>query len=300
MARTDTRYRIAFNRLLDLCADRQVEDLLPSELVLATDMNVSRTVVRSALQTLHERGIVKWEGREKRVMRAPVQGDRLNVDDETISVEELETQFLDWILRFDVPPGTALNVTKLSKRFSVAPHTLQEFLASLSRFGLVERRPRGGWRLVGFTLDFALELSDFRQIIELNAVRHVVALPPSHGIWAAIDRLEAEHHQLLETIETNYHAFSKLDGAFHAALCGVVKNRFTAEFQKVVSMIFHYHYQWNKDSECERNSAAIKEHLHLIDALRSRDEATALASAKQHLETSKRTLIDSLRLHNLV
>jgi DNA-binding GntR family transcriptional regulator len=50
------------------------------------------------------------------------------------------------VLRFDVAPGTVLDVADLSRRFRVPPTMLQEFLASLQRFGLVERRPRGGWR----------------------------------------------------------------------------------------------------------------------------------------------------------
>lgn len=298
MARTDTRYRMTFNRLLGLCRTLGPKSRLPSELMLAAEMNVSRTVVRSALQTLDERGIIRWEGREKCIIREPDLAERLSLGEETISPEELERRFLDWILRFDVPPGTALNVTQLSKRFSVAPHTLQEFLASLSRFGLVERRSRGGWRLLGFTLDFAVELSDFRMMIELNAVQHLVGLPSEHPIWRRLDAFEARHHALLTRLETDFHDFSQLDGEFHVALCGVVKNRFADEFQKVISLIFHYHYQWEKAGERDRNEAAIGEHLKLIDALRSGEPERALSTAREHLATSRETLLASLKVHN--
>jgi hypothetical protein len=32
-------------------------------------------------------------------------------------------------------------------------------------------------------------------------------------------------------------------------------------FYDLISMIFHYHYQWNKRDEKQRNIAAMREHL---------------------------------------
>ena len=43
MARTDERFREAYNQLLDYCAGRQAGDQLPAELALAQQLEVSRT-----------------------------------------------------------------------------------------------------------------------------------------------------------------------------------------------------------------------------------------------------------------
>lgn len=300
MARTDERFRIAYNAMLDYCDTLKPGDQLPAELGLAAHLDVSRTVVRTTLEKLDAEGLIRWKGREKTLLRLPVAADRLQVQSYPMSTEELERQFLDWVLRFDVPPGTALNVTELARNFGVPAHSLQEFLASLSRFGLVRRRPRGGWKLVGFTRDYAIELSDFRMMLELNAVSQLVALPTDHSIWAQLATLEAEHHALSEEIGHRYHDFSQLDERFHTTLGSVVRNRFVAEFQKVITLVFHYHYQWDKKDELERNQAAITEHLRLIEALTDRNEAAALAAARDHLSTSKQTLLSSLRSHALV
>ena len=72
-----------------------------------------------------------------------------------------------------------------------------------------------------------------------------------------------------------------------------------AEFQKVISQIFHYHYMWDKTQEKQRNGAAIQDHLAIIDALEARDAGRALDAARQHLRTSKSTLLSSLRHHDL-
>ncbi len=300
MARTDTRFRIAHNALLDLLAEEEVGAALPSEVRLGQALGVSRTVVRGVLARLDAEGVIRRGlGRDKTLLRAPRRSDRLPEPADSVSLEELESRFLDWVLRFDVPADTPLNVAQLSKQFSTPPHLLQEFLATLSVSGLVERRPRGGWRLLGFTPDFAVELSDLRLLLETHAVRCLTQLPRDHPVWAELDRLEAGHRDLLGRIETDFHDFSRLDGRFHATITGVVRNRFFAQVQKVISLIFHYHYQWDKTAERQRNEAAINEHLRLIDAMRSGDPDDAAEAARAHLATSKETLLGSLRSHRL-
>ncbi|MGO4907401.1 FCD domain-containing protein [Pseudorhodobacter sp. W20_MBD10_FR17] len=300
MARTDERFRTAFNDCLTLIAQHKVGDSLVAETALAERLKVSRTIVRAVLTALCDGGIVRWQGRSKTILRLPVKEDRLPLRGDYVPRDMLERRFLEWVLRFDVPAGTPLNVAKLAKEFSVPPHALQEFLSGLSQSGLVARRPRGGWLLLGFTASYAIELSELRVLLELNAVRKLVHLPKTHAIWPELDALEHQHHDLAERIDTDFHDFSRLDGAFHLALNSVVENRFVSQFQKSISLIFHYHYQWDKRMERHRNEAAIAEHLTLISALKAGDEVAAVAAALAHLRTSKATLLGSLRGNELI
>ncbi|TCT31772.1 GntR family transcriptional regulator [Martelella mediterranea] len=299
MARSDTRFRTAYNRLLDYCETWPVGAAIPAETSLSEVADVSRTVVRRCLSRMQEQGLISWEGREKHMLRKPVDADRIKIAQPDIPSDDLEQRFLDWILRFDVPADTPLSVADLSRTFGVPQHEIKEFLAGLSRFGLVARRKKGGWTLRGFTMEFAVELSDFRSILELNAVNQAVEAPVDHPIWARLAALRTAHIALQQSIETDYHEFSKLDEAFHAAINSIVKNRFVEEFQKVISLIFHYHYMWDKTDEKARNAAAIGEHLAIIDALERRDAAAARDAASRHLRTSKTTLLSSLRDHEL-
>jgi DNA-binding GntR family transcriptional regulator len=299
VARTDIRFRAAYNQTLTSLAELAPGASLPSELKLAEELKVSRTVVRSVLQRLVASGIVQLEGRAKPLLRATTSADFLPEPDEYASLSELEGRFLDWVLRFDVPAETPLNVAQLAKQFSVPPHLLQEFLASLSHFGLVERRQRGGWRLLGFTLDYAMELSDLRMLLEVNAVRAACALPEDHPLWAALEDLDQRHLHLLSRIDTDFRDFSRLDEKFHSTLNSVVKNRFVSHFQRVISLIFHYHYQWDKSFQRDRNRAAIGEHRLIIAAVRERDADQAQAAMQAHLATSKKTLISSFRVNRL-
>ncbi|SFD83040.1 GntR family transcriptional regulator [Roseivivax sediminis] len=299
MARSDTRYRQAYNRLLDFCGTLPVGASVPAETELGEIANVSRTVIRRCLSRLEERKVISWDGREKRLLRRPTDADRVELADSRVSTADLEQRFLDWVLRFDVPADTPLSVAELSRTFGVPQHELKEFLAGLSRFGLVARRRQGGWMLRGFTRDFAVELSDFRAVLELNAVEQAAEAPVDHPIWPRLEALRAEHLDLAARIDSDFHAFSKLDETFHKTINSVVRNRFIEEFQKVISLIFHYHYLWDKTEEKDRNAAAIAEHLAIIDALEARDADAAREAARRHLRTSKTTLLSSLRHHEL-
>ena len=297
MARSDTRFREAYNAILDATEAMSPGEGLPSETALAARLGVSRTIVRAALKRMAGEGLILWRGREKTLLRPVGETDRLSMRAAPRGHGELEAAFLDWILRFDVPAGTALNIAQLSRDFSVAPGLLKEFLAGLSRYGLVVRQPRGGWLLRGFTADFAVELLEFRMMLELNAVTRLVASPADHPVWDELSALRAAHLDLETRIEADFRDFSKLDEAFHSAINAVVENRFVAESRKAVSLIFHYHYMWDKRDEEARNAAAIREHLAIIAALEERDEEKALAATRRHLTTAATTLLSSLRDH---
>ena len=79
----------------------------------------------------------------------------------------------------------------------------------------------------------------------------------------------------------------------HSTINSVQDNRFAREFQALISMIFHYHYQWNKRSEKQRNALAVSEHLNYINGLRSRDWDVASGAALSHLATARQTLLAS-------
>ena len=297
MARTNTRFVEAHNKMLTICDKMKIGEILPSENTLSSRLGVSRTVVRKVLAELETQSMIALNGREKTVSRRSTSADRSEAPPVLLGIDELEGRFLNWVLRMDVPSGTTLNVAQLAKDFSTATHTLQEFFSSLSRFGIVARRPKGGWVLHGFTKEYALELSDFRTMLELHSVRQLVTLPETHDIWGRLDALERDHRDLLDRIDADFHDFSPLDEAFHAAINNVVQNRFANEFQKIISLVFHYHYQWNKSDERTRNENAINEHLQYIDALRSRDLERALEAANRHLRSSKQTLLTSLKIN---
>ena len=62
----------------------------------------------------------------------------------------------------------------------------------------------------------------------------------------------------------------------------------------MISLIFHYHYQWNKIDERQRNEVALLEHLDYIEALFSRDPGRIEMACKSHLKSARKTLLASI------
>ena len=97
-------------------------------------------------------------------------------------------------------------------------------------------------------------------------------------------------------IETRHADFSALDERLHRLINNTSRNRFVVNFYALISIIFHYHYQWSKIGEKERHGVAIDEHLAYIAALKSRDREVAMALCRAHMRTARATLLRSIEV----
>jgi DNA-binding GntR family transcriptional regulator len=295
--KTDAVFKRAFNDALDIVSNLQSGEHLPSENALSAELGVSRTTVRKVLATLAERGVVRGNGRH-RFVRPVRKTVRRFPDAETISMAtQVEERFMEWLLRDDTRPGTAINELQLARQFGVATTGIREFLNRFQQFGLIEKRRNAGWLFKGFTPSFALELFEIREMFERRSARAFAALPPSSPLWDRLAALREEHVRLLREIDERFHDFSDLDRRFHRLINAATPNRFIDGFYDLISLIFHYHYQWNKRDERQRNEIAIQEHLAYIDALLSRDRGKVEVARVAHLTSAKQTLMRSTSGH---
>jgi DNA-binding GntR family transcriptional regulator len=168
---------------------------------------------------------------------------------------------------------------------------MREFLNRFQRFGLIEKRPNASWVFKGFTTKFALELFEIRQMFELRSAMAFAELPKGSPLWEDIKHMREEHVQLLEQVEERFNDFSALDSRFHRLVNSAAPNRFVDSFYDIITLIFHYHYQWNKRSERHRNEIAIGEHLTYIDALLCRDIRAIERACRTHLASARETLL---------
>jgi DNA-binding GntR family transcriptional regulator len=291
MAKSNNVYKDAYNRGLGLL---ETTGNLPSEPELGATLGVSRTTVRSILARMEETGLIAWNKREKKVLRAPRAADFFP-EEETDSLSEIiERSFMRRLLASGAEAGMQINELELAREIGVGTTSVREFLIRFSRFGLIEKRRNSHWVLKGFTRSFALELTEIREMFELRSAAAFAGLPGDSPVWAELDALEAEHQALARDIAKRYGAFSELDERFHRLIHSASHNRFIVDFYDVIAMIFHYHYQWNKAGERQRNEVAVQEHLAYIAALKSRDPAKADAACRQHLKSARHTLLTSV------
>lgn len=291
MARQNTVFKEAYNRCL---GDLGGRDNLPSEPELGEKYGISRTTVRAILSRMRDSGLITWDKRQKVILRRPHEQDYFP-DEETSSVNDIiEKSFMKRILTGDAEPGMQINEAELAREIGAGTTSVREFLIRFSRFGLIEKRPNSHWILKGFTIDFALELTEVREMFELRSASAFVTLADDHGAWADLDEIEQEHHALLADIDQRYKDFSALDEKFHLLVHKASGNRFVIDFYDVIAFIFHYHFQWNKTFARARNERAIREHLNYINALRSRDPKQIEDACKLHLQSARQTLMESV------
>lgn len=291
--KTDTVFKRAFNDCLDLVSRLSDGERLPSENALSAELGVSRTTVRKVIAALQANGIVSGDGRERDVHPSNVGMKRFPQSETVAMAAQVEERFMEWMLRDNARPGTAINELELARKFGVATTGIREFLNRFQRFGLIEKRPNAGWIFKGFTTDFALELFEIREMFELRSARAFAALPDQAPHWHQLEALRREHLALAEAIDGRYHDFSDLDSRFHRLVSSAAPNRFIDSFYDIITVIFHFHYQWNKQDERQRNEVAIREHLTYIDALFSRNVAIVELACRAHLASARETLLRS-------
>ena len=291
--KTDSVFKRAFNDARDIVIGIGSGGTLPSENDLSAQLGVSRTTVRKVLSALAQQKMVSGSGRGRSVT-GKVRMLKKYPLAQTISVaDQVERRFMEWILRDNMIPGTTINELDLARRFGVATTVIREFLNRFLHFGLIEKKPNAGWLFKGFTPAFAVELFEIREMFELRSARAFAALAEDSPLWRNLESMREEHISLLKDIDTRFHDFSDLDSRFHDLINSSIPNRFIGSFYDLITLIFHYHYQWNKHDERQRNEVAIKEHLAYIDALVGKDSSVVEYACRAHLVSAKLTLLRS-------
>lgn len=291
--KTETVYKRAFNDALQIVAKLGEGQALPSENALSARLGVSRTTVRKIVATLASQGALTGSGGRRTVSRAFNSLRPFPAAETVPASTQVERRFMEWMLRDNTRPGTTINELELARQFGVATTGIREFLNRFQSYGLIEKRPNAGWVFKGFTANFALELFEIREMFELRSAKAFARLPEKSTLWREIELLRAEHIELLNQIDSRYHDFSDLDSRFHRLINSVAPNRFIDGFYDIITLIFHYHYQWNKRDERQRNEVAVGEHLTYIDALLTRNASLVELACRAHLSSAKETLLRS-------
>jgi len=287
-------FKQTFNRTIEFLGDFEIKGVIPSETILTRNLNASRTTVRKVLAELQKRKILGGSSGKWVIARRPRSKDLFPNSETVTTSAQVEKKFMEWMLRGDRKAGDVVNGLELARQFGVSTNAIREYLNRFGRFGLIERRPNSSWIIRGFTREFALELFEVRELFDTRSAIAFATQSESSPAWKILRKLEIEHRALLRKISSHYQDFSDLDERFHRLVNNASNNRFIADFYEIISLIFHYHYQWNKVDEKQRNRAAILEHLDYIEALFSRDPKRIELTCKTHLNSARKTLLASI------
>lgn len=299
MSKPATVFKRTANLLLQHIADNlAVGDVLPTEVQMAELGEGSRTAVRSVIVYFHEQGLIN-DLKERRLRRKPARKDYFDIAELQTGADRVRAVLMERIYQSDLPPGAEFSEAELARAAGTSTISVREFLIEFSRYGLIEKKPQRGWRLCAFDRSFAMELADVRQMFELAAIEQFGKLPATDPANARLQELIARHEQLGPLMQSRHKDFPDLDRDFHTFLIGLLHNRFAKGLFDIVSLVFHYHYQWDKGEEMARNQYAVHEHLDILRALARRDIAGALEAMRIHLNSSRSTLLQGIRAREM-
>ncbi|WOH38125.1 FCD domain-containing protein [Thalassotalea fonticola] len=293
MSKKTYLFKQSINSMLKLIVDLpDGVDIMPNDIELTKLLSISRTTVRVCVEHLCEAGIIKRDGPNKVVLRQPVATDYYNIENKNSTKDvQIEKYFLNLIHTGKLLPGDRFSELSLAKSSGCTTITVREFLIKFSNNGLIEKIPRGRWKMVKFDEEFARELISFREMVEMRAITELLKLPKEHAVWQELRELLAKHEEVQADMENRYLEFADLDRELHFTIQKSTKNRFTSQFFDIVSFVCHYHYQWDKTGELERFTVAINEHIDLLNNLVTHNTAGSIMSLEKHLQTAETTLL---------
>ncbi|MMZ43928.1 putative HTH-type transcriptional regulator YjjM [compost metagenome] len=296
MSRTQNLRQNVVNQMIDSINNGHLRSPLPSQAALAEMYNISRTTVRHTLAHLSQCGVLEKVGDDYVILRRALPQD--GFDCQSLSLDEqgkkFEKAFYQMINQKQLRAGDTFSELQLSRAVNVSPVVVREFLLHFSRYNLIDSIRRGQWSMKKFDQRYAEQLFELRQMLETHALSHFINLPMHDERWLQAKELLSRHRQLRENISDNYRLFSQLDRDFHGLILSAANNPFFNQSLEIISVIFHFHYQWDETDLKQRNIVAIEEHMTILSALICRNDQEAINGLHRHLDTAKQSMIRSI------
>lgn len=297
MSRTQNLRQNVVNQMIDGIIQGHIRSPLPSQAGLAEMYNISRTTVRHTLTHLHQRGVLEKVNDDYVILRMPLAEDGFECMSHSLDEQGklFEKAFYQMINQKQLRAGDSFTELQLSRAVNVSPVVVREFLLRFSRFDLIDNVRRGQWSMKKFDQNYAEQLFELRQMLETHALSRFINLPAQDSRWLQAKELLNRHRELRDTISDNYRLFSQLDRDFHTLILSAANNPFFNQSLEIISVIFHFHYQWDETDLKQRNIIAIEEHMAILSALICRSDQEAARELHRHLDTAKQSMIHSIK-----
>ncbi|WP_392558461.1 GntR family transcriptional regulator [Orbus mooreae] len=296
MSRNPTLRQRTINQFIDCVLKNILTFPLPPLITLADMFNVSRTTMRAVLVHLSDTGVLNQVDEQYYLQRKPTEQDKMNgiFEEREVQDQHFENYFYHLINSHKLLPGDRFDEIQLSKDAKVNPIVVREFLLRFLHYGLINNYEKGKWALIIVDKDYAEKLYEFRSILEIFALRSFMAQKNDHINWTKAKELLQRHKNLQQNINNDYTLFATLDRDFHQLILSSNNNPFFVQSFDLISVIFHFHYQWDNSDLKQRNSVAVSEHIAVLSAMLQKDETKAIAALCKHLNTAKMSMRESI------
>ena len=296
MSRSQNLRHNVINQIIDDMARGHIPSPLPSQSALAEMYNISRTTVRHMLSHLGECGVLTQVGSHYVIVRKPNHEDGFSCTTASMTEQNriFEQAFFTMINQRQLRAGESFSELQLARAAGVSPVVVREYLLKFERYNLIKNEKRGQWSMKQFDQAYAEQLFELREMLATHSLQHFLNLPDDDPRWLQAKTLLERHRILRDSIGSSFRMFSQLDREFHALLLSAADNIFFNQSLEIISVIFHFHYQWDESDLKQRNIIAIDEHMTILSALICRSDLDATLALCNHLNSAKQSMIRSI------
>lgn len=189
----------------------------------------------------------------------------------------------DAIVTLNLLPGMAVVEMQLASELGVSRSILREAVQRLQADGLLLREGNGRLRISPMSSKDVHDLYAVRSALEQVAVAEVIARITEKEM----ERLDAtlNHLQLAAELGSP-DQIAKAGGVLHRLILEIADNAFIHQVMGVLRPRID-RYRNLSSSSTERPSNSLREHQHIVEAIRSRDVDAARRATARHIEASE-------------
>jgi DNA-binding GntR family transcriptional regulator len=176
--------------------------------------------------------------------------------------------------------GEPLSETQIAKALGMSKAPVRAAFIELRDKGLVNIVPQSGTYVFSPSPEDVLTMSQFRALLEEEAVTQAHARRPA----AMFERLDAAIEAMRKAVETqNWEAYRKGDSAFHMAFLDESGNRYLGRAYALTSSALEALRVRLQRGETKFRGRSFREHCEIAQYLRDGNLADAIALLHQHI-----------------
>lgn len=204
--------------------------------------------------------------------------------------QRLRSEVLSCVLR----PGQQIQERDLVARFQVSKSPIRDALLRLEAQGLVEVLPRKGYRVRRIDIKDVRDMYGLRHILERECITLMIETAPDE----VLEGLEAFRAGPAEPGLAAWIDYNRAFHAYIAANCG--NGRLARIARDMIEQFDRLTYVSVTSTGEMLLDAYVREHGEIIDAVRARDRRRAVARARDHIESSRRRVLDCLESFSVI
>ncbi len=210
-------------------------------------------------------------------------------------VDTVHQELRNQIILGDIQGGEVLVESKLAKLFGISKTPIREALVRLSQQGYVKVIPRQGYQVTSITVKDIHEIYELRSVLESEAAALAADRASVEDVQTLRGKIERTSAELsLKGGKVTALEVMGVDDAFHVGIATLAENgRLAAAIRRVLREAMRVRFSDPHES-AEGLLSETRTANAILDAIESKDSATARELMLQHVAHSMNRVLGSL------